>query len=109
MKCNAARSTLFRSSNTVATVSRLRGWFGYPLHPDDYAAALAYCQGLDLDRGRTPHSTEKPQPVEEITPEVMRQMRERALGKIFDDEDGDHPSVDTSEAWLRDTVDNRVK
>lgn len=28
--------------------------FAYRLHPDDVAAALAFCQGLDLQRGRTP-------------------------------------------------------
>jgi hypothetical protein len=26
--------------------------FAYPLHPADHAAALAYCQALDLQRGR---------------------------------------------------------
>lgn len=28
--------------------------FAYRLHADDHAAALAYCQALDLQRGRTP-------------------------------------------------------
>jgi hypothetical protein len=28
--------------------------FVYPLHPDDHAQALAFCQGLDLQRGRMP-------------------------------------------------------
>jgi hypothetical protein len=30
--------------------------FSYPLHPDDHAAALAFCQGLDLQRGRMPNA-----------------------------------------------------
>lgn len=30
--------------------------FTYRLHPDDHAAALAYCQGLDLQRGRIPQA-----------------------------------------------------
>lgn len=47
--CNAARSKLFAmaKSNEV-------GKFVYPLHPDDHAAALAYCQALDMQRGRMP-------------------------------------------------------
>jgi hypothetical protein len=28
--------------------------FSYRLHPDDHAAALAFCQALDLQRGRSP-------------------------------------------------------
>jgi hypothetical protein len=30
--------------------------FTYRLHPADHAAALAYCQGLDLQRGRMPQA-----------------------------------------------------
>jgi len=40
----------------------MRGEFGYPLHKDDHAAALAYCQALDMARGRTPHVPRKPIP-----------------------------------------------
>lgn len=47
MACNAARSKLFAQG--VAERN-----FVYSLHPDDYAAALAYCQALDLQRGRVP-------------------------------------------------------
>lgn len=47
MACNAARSKLFAQA-VAASV------FTYPLHPDDVAAALAYCQALDLQRGRMP-------------------------------------------------------
>ncbi len=32
--------------------------FTYKLHPDDHAAALAYCQMLDAARGRTPAATQ---------------------------------------------------
>jgi hypothetical protein len=49
MACNAARSKAF--SSAVARNGRL---FTYALHPDDVAAALAYCQALDLQRGRAP-------------------------------------------------------
>jgi hypothetical protein len=41
---------LVRQANANAA-----GIFTYPLHPDDVAAALAYCQALDLQRGRAPH------------------------------------------------------
>lgn len=34
--------------------------FSYHLHPDDMAAALAYCQALDLQRGRVPFSPNAP-------------------------------------------------
>jgi len=47
--CNAARSKVF--SKAIATGGKP---FSYRLHPDDVAAALAYCQALDLQRGRAP-------------------------------------------------------
>lgn len=47
--CNAARSKLF--SKAIANNGKT---FSYSLHPDDVAAALAYCQALDLQRGRVP-------------------------------------------------------
>lgn len=111
VKCNSDRSTFFRKSSNASTVSNLRGHFGYPLHPDDYAAALAYCQALDMQRGRTPHVPEAPREVEEITPERMKQMRELALGRVFDVLEPDRDDVDTSTAWLRDAglLDSRVK
>lgn len=44
--------------------------FTYRLHPDDHAAALAYCQGLDLQRGRMPQladgSRPGPAPVQRV-------------------------------------------
>jgi hypothetical protein len=47
--CNVVRSRLFANSKNSTA-----GRFVYSLHPDDHAAALAYCQALDLARGRTP-------------------------------------------------------
>lgn len=47
--CNNRRSKLFANIKAAAT-----GGFFYDLHPDDYAAARAYCQALDLARGRVP-------------------------------------------------------
>ncbi len=55
--CNAARSKVF--SKTIANNGKA---FSYHLHPDDVAAALAYCQALDLQRGRIPQTPENPAP-----------------------------------------------
>lgn len=52
-----ARDKFARLQNTgMAARSEGSGLFAYKLHPDDHAAALAYCQGLDLQRGRVPQS-----------------------------------------------------
>lgn len=61
----------------------LRGHFSYPLHPDDVAAALAYCQALDLQRGRAPHVPTAPAPRDEAA--VYAQIaahRERVAGSL---------------------------
>lgn len=44
--CNVARAARFRKDAPHR--------FSYDLHPADVAAALAYCQALDIQRGRTP-------------------------------------------------------
>jgi len=52
--CNAARSKAFGQQ-----ANKTDGKFVYPLaHPDDHAAAWAYCQALDLARGAIP--TQRP-------------------------------------------------
>lgn len=61
-------------------ISRQRGHFSYPLHPDDVAAATAYCQGLDLARGRMPFMPPVQQPTLPVSPEQIAAMRARALG-----------------------------
>lgn len=53
--CNAARSKIF--SRAKASDEKV---FSYHLHPDDVAAALAYCQALDIQRGRVPFSPDAP-------------------------------------------------
>lgn len=103
VKCNAERSKLFATNTAKAVNARAQGLFTYPCHPDDAAALLAYAQGLDLARGRVPHVPEKPQAVEAITPERIREMRAQALGKVVDlVGTQDRPRVDSAEAWLRD-------
>ena len=78
VKCNAMRSALFLANSGKATNARAQGHFAYPLHPDDHAAALAYCQALDMARGRTPHS---PPPPPQIGPRVdIAAARAQAFG-----------------------------
>lgn len=59
VKCNADRSKQFARTATAASNLRLQGHFTYLLHPDDHAAALAYCQALDLQRGRVPKTPQE--------------------------------------------------
>lgn len=47
--CNAARARAFADKGSGGISA-----FSYPLHVDDIAAAHAYCQALDMQRGRTP-------------------------------------------------------
>lgn len=82
--CQRAASERFRRNAAQAHVAALRGHFSYPLHPDDQAAALAYCQALDLQRGRAPHvPTAAPAPRDEAA--VYAQIaahRERVAGSL---------------------------
>ena len=84
------------------TTDTLRGDFCYPLHRDDRPAALAYCQALDMARGRTPHVPRKPIPtgaelaaqanmeiadIRKREPEMLRQLDlERNLPPKITDE-----------------------
>lgn len=46
-----------RLRNTIiATRGKDAALFAYKLHPDDHAAALAFCQALDMQRARTPQA-----------------------------------------------------
>lgn len=56
----ADRQLAHAAARASGTGSKL---FTYPLHPDDHAAALAFCQALDLQRGRIPQ-----QGVRDLTP-----------------------------------------
>jgi hypothetical protein len=48
-------ATLRQAKTPDTTGGRL---FTYRLHPDDHAAALAFCQALDLQRGRQPQASQ---------------------------------------------------
>lgn len=52
--CNVAAAKKYNNGLRVAKNTSQAGLFAYSLHVDDFPAALAYCQALDLMRGRTP-------------------------------------------------------
>ncbi len=77
--CNAQgvkqhRATLARLKNNHAA-----GAFVYKLHPDDRAAALAYCQALDLQRGRTPWSPPVAVPEGLVLPSDIQRRRDQLV------------------------------
>lgn len=79
-KCNSDGVKKYAGRLNAAKVSRAVGAFVHNLHPDDHAAARAYCQALDLQRGRTPWAP----PVTEVVvgiPFDAVKARELALGK----------------------------
>lgn len=97
VKCNAARSKLFATQATVTSTARSRGQFVYPIHPDDAAALLAYAQGLDLARGRTPFVPPVETPAAgEMTPEQIQALRSRA----FFDKSPTVTPADAAPRWL---------
>lgn len=79
--CNAARSKAFG-----AQAKKADGKFVYPLaHPDDHAAAWAYCQALDLARGAVPaqRPDDAAPPMRQATPDDVVAARVAAF-KGFD-------------------------
>lgn len=58
LECIKANRDTFKAKNADAFRALITGMapFGYHLHPDDVAAALAYCQALDMQRGRAPQT-----------------------------------------------------
>lgn len=76
-KCNAEGVKRYNQGITKERVSRQRGLFAYSLHPDDHAAALAFCQALDLQRGRLPQVPAAPvaPALVEPTPEALQAIR----------------------------------
>lgn len=59
-RCNVEASRAITSRYKKIRNAKLQGHFSYALHPDDHAAALAYCQALDLQRGRLPPAAPRP-------------------------------------------------
>lgn len=76
--CNSDRAKAFSKASSVAANARARGMFAYELHPDDFAAARAYCQALDLARGRIPAQT--PDAAAALDAEAIRKIRLAKFG-----------------------------
>lgn len=59
-KCNSEGVKRYQKDVRLMRNNKAAGAFVYFLHPDDHAAALAYCQALDLQRGRQPAAPPPP-------------------------------------------------
>lgn len=84
-ECLKFHSREFAGALRQAKVPGTRGslLFTYRLHPDDHAAALAYCQALDLQRGRTPQESQAvvaPEPQRSATREEVAAHRAAMFG-----------------------------
>lgn len=79
-KCNAEATKAYSKRLRSTINAKQQGHFSYPSHPADHAAALAYCQALDLQRGRQPHTPDAPVIIEDVSPEQIQRMREQAFG-----------------------------
>lgn len=74
VKCCKENNSKVAKVARGARMSMMTGNFIYPLHPDDFLAALAYCHALDMQRGRVPKLAEagtRPP----ITPEAIQERR----------------------------------
>lgn len=73
--CNAGRAQSF---SRLAAVSGEA--FSYKIHPEDYAALLAYAQALDIQRGRSPQTPARAKtPSAPATPEDVEAARRVAF------------------------------
>jgi len=75
-QCQKERSASYASTLRKGRVARLQGHFAYPLHPDDFAAALAYCQALDLNRGNRPHIPSSASVLPPVTAQQIEEHRQ---------------------------------
>lgn len=94
-KCMLERQRQYTAATTKHYVARQQGHFTYPLHPDDHAKVLAYCQALDMSRGLVPHQPGQAvgaKPVE--MPAYFAQARQALLGDaVRPDTDDDFPEL----------------
>jgi len=74
-QCQKERSASVASLMRKGKVSRIQGHFSYPLHADDFAAALAYCQALDMQRGIRPKTPKAEPKLATLTTEQLLQRR----------------------------------
>lgn len=88
--CNAEGVKRYARNLRLMSNSKAAGHFAHPLHPDDHAAARAYCQALDMQRGRNPWTpTAAPTP----PPFDAREARRLAFGKDIDAIDEAEPYI----------------
>ena len=80
VKCVAGYSKEYSVRLRKESTAHLAGFFSYPSHPDDHAAALAYCQALDMQRGRLPRQASTPAVASALSLDDIEQMRIRAFG-----------------------------
>lgn len=91
--CNASRAKVFSQAAQAASTARVQGLFAYPLRPEDFAAALAYCQALDLAAGRTPHTPGATKPPPPAKPFDVEAARRHAFMKATQFADRESPNV----------------
>ena len=78
--CNSLGAKKYVARLNTGKTSRAVGSFIHHLHPDDHAAARAYCQALDLQRGRTPWSPQAVEaPSQTFTPALLAEIEARRL------------------------------
>jgi hypothetical protein len=68
-----------RSNNYAKSKNSEQGRFVRDLHPDDFAAAHAYCDALDLQRGRVPNSRVAAFQNDQTVTNAIAQTRARLL------------------------------
>lgn len=80
VKCGAFYTREYTKRYTKEAAANALGAFRYVLHPDDHAAALAYCQALDMQRGRMPQA-----PTQAAQPEPFdaHAARQAIFGKVL--------------------------
>lgn len=88
VKCAAGYVKDYNKRFRIRTNAQRAGWFSYPCHPDDMEAALAYCQALDLQRGRKPHMSAEARAALPFDPVEARRL---AFGKCVDLVQADAP------------------
>jgi hypothetical protein len=91
VQCGRENAASFRKDLQRNYVARLRGQFAYSLHPDDHAAALAFCQALDMARGVAP-SLAPAQPVR--TPRTLEQLEQDRRDRLGLVDEMTRPAVD---------------
>lgn len=86
IKCASGYSKDYVGRLRKESNARLAGLFVYPTHPDDFAALLAYAQGLDLQRGRVP--------------KAPTSINSRAAAVVMNEAELDKQAIDAHNAYV---------